>query len=88
MISDLRRDPAAAFHCIEAVPVTLDKATRAGPWASRAAGGLVSLVEGAWIGGFLDECEVFPCEGLHDDQVDAVSGGYAMVAGRRKVRFL
>ena len=81
VVSDLKRDPAMAFHRIEPVPVTVDKAARAGPWASRAAGGLVSLVEGAWVGGFLDECDGFPSEGAHDDQVDAVSGAYAMVAG-------
>jgi hypothetical protein len=38
------------------------------------------------VGAFLDECDGFPSEGIHDDQVDAVSGAYAIVAGKRKVQ--
>src|SRR5262249_36414146 len=36
-------------------------------------------VRGNWIAGFLDETSAFP-HGSNDDQIDAVSGAFAMVA--------
>lgn len=85
VVQDLLREKDMAGFTIRAVPVTLDKAVRAGPWAARAQGGLVHLVEGAWVGGFLDEAEAFPTEGIHDDQVDAVSGAFGMVSRQREI---
>jgi predicted phage terminase large subunit-like protein len=64
------------------------KSTRAGPASSAAQAGNVKLVRrrnpdgsrgGAWITTFLDEVTEFPF-GNHDDQVDAFSGGMAMLA--------
>lgn len=58
------------------------KVDRAKP-VSRAAerpGGF-DLLEGPWNDEFLDEIELFP-DGLHDDQVDAVSGGFKFLADR------
>jgi predicted phage terminase large subunit-like protein len=42
----------------------------------------VSLTRAGWNLGFLDEAEAFP-EGAHDDQIDAVSQGFAWMEGRR-----
>lgn len=51
------------------------KALRANPVSAAAEAGNVKLVRGAWNADFLDEVEVFP-NGAHDDQADAVSGGF------------
>jgi len=65
-------------------PVTVvrpqgDKVTRANPWSAQAQAGNVRLVKGNWNEAFLDECQWFP-EGAHDDQVDATSGAFQMLA--------
>lgn len=63
-----------------------DKAERAGPFASAAQQGNVKLVEGTWIGDFLDEVCAFPM-GAHMDQVDSVSGAISVINERmRQVR--
>lgn len=72
-IQDLRNnDEFLRVPLIEVRPDT-DKYSRAVAWAARAAEGRVFLVDGAWVGQFIDECLVFPF-GEHDDQVDAISG--------------
>lgn len=57
------------------------KDERARPWAAQAEAGNVKLVAGQWVDDFLDEAEVFPNEGggVHDDQIDAVSGAFGML---------
>lgn len=60
-----------------------DKETRAQPVAASAEQGEVILVKGAWIEAFLDELADFP-EGLHDDQVDALSGAFEFLTGRSR----
>jgi predicted phage terminase large subunit-like protein len=52
------------------------KIKRAKPVSAQAEQGTIRLVRGPWIPAFLDELELFP-EG-HDDQVDALSGAYAV----------
>ena len=59
------------------------KAERARPLSSAAEAGNVCLVEGAWNRDFLDEAELFPTPGVHDDIVDAVSGAVEVLAVRR-----
>lgn len=49
------------------------KDVRARIVSSAAQQGMVYLKLGRWIGSFLDEIELFPLDGSHDDQVDAVS---------------
>jgi len=39
-------------------------------------------VGGAWIGDFLEELEAFPY-GSHDDQVDAASGCFTVLAVKK-----
>lgn len=58
------------------VKTTGPKEERATPVSSAAEAGNIKLVNGVWISAFLDEFEAFP-EGMHDDQVDAVSGAFA-----------
>jgi len=60
----------------EGVRTTGSKVDRARPVATAAAGGNLLLVEGHWNADFLDEAAAFPV-GSHDDQIDAVSGGFA-----------
>jgi predicted phage terminase large subunit-like protein len=49
------------------------KVARAEPLSKMAERGFVHLVEGPWNDDYLDELELFPTEGVHDDQVDASS---------------
>ncbi|MCL4528809.1 MAG: terminase family protein, partial [Chloroflexi bacterium] len=56
-------------------PVTGDKVTNAGPLATKAKGGRVRLVRGAWNDRFLDEGASFP-KGRFKDQIDAGSTAY------------
>jgi len=58
------------------------KEERAAPVSSAAEAGNVRLVNGRWINDFLDEFEAFPL-GSHDDQVDAVSGAFEQLRGRK-----
>lgn len=78
LIQDLRRDPEMRGYVLAPVPVPVGKTERAGPWASLAMDGKVWVLPGNWVGDFLDECDVFPEAGFHNDQVDAVSGGVEM----------
>ena len=48
------------------------KLLRAQPWLNLIEAGRVTVVRGAWTKEFVEELEQFP-EGIHDDQVDAVS---------------
>jgi len=57
------------------VKTTGPKEERATPVSSAAEAGNIKLVNGPWINTFLDEFEAFP-QGMHDDQVDAVSGAF------------
>jgi predicted phage terminase large subunit-like protein len=77
-VQELRREPSLARITIRGIRVERDKVTRAMPWAARAEAGKVALVRGNWIPAFLDEVVAFP-EGAHDDMVDSVSGGVAML---------
>lgn len=57
--------------------VSGSKEVRANPLSSAAEAGNVKLVRAGWINDFLDEIVGFPNEAAHDDQVDAVSGGFS-----------
>lgn len=56
------------------------KLIRAGPFSAACERGDVKIVRGTWHEAFLDELCAFPQEGVHDDQVDAVAGGYTDIA--------
>ncbi|MGV3724601.1 MAG: phage terminase large subunit [Actinomycetota bacterium] len=61
---------------------TGDKVTRAAPVSSQAEAGNIKLLRGNWLLPFLDEVGAFPTPGVHDDQVDALSGALAMLSSR------
>lgn len=78
-IDELYEDDELMDIVIEAIVPDKDKLTRALPWIKRAEAGKVYLVNGAWVYPFLQEGYEFTGEGdTHDDQIDAVSGGYRM----------
>lgn len=67
-----------------------DKVRRARAVQTRAKQGLVYLVRGFWVDGFLREAAAFP-GGKHDDRVDTASGDLELIsegAGRRESRIL
>jgi predicted phage terminase large subunit-like protein len=61
------------------------KVVRADPVSAQAEAGNVSLVRGPWVEGFLWEAEQFP-HGTHDDHIDALSGGFAVLSSAGGVR--
>ena len=71
-----------AGYSVKSKPVSGDKVTRAEPFAAQWQRGNVLLLEGKWNETFLKELEGFP-DALHDDQVDAASDAFAMVAYAR-----
>lgn len=56
-----------------------DKLTRASAVMVRISAGKLKLVRGSWNTAFIDELSTFPA-GAHDDQVDALTGGYNYLA--------
>ncbi len=56
--------------------------------AAAAAGRLIRLVRGPWLRDFLAEAEAFPQEGIHDDQVDALSGAFTRLRGTGALDYL
>jgi len=75
--------------------VTTAKLVRAKPFASQVEFGNVDLVRGAWndaflreLEGFVDETQVKPPPGYHDDRVDSASGAFnaLMAAPMPRVR--
>lgn len=75
-------------YSFEGIKTTGSKTARAQPLSAAAANRNVKLVQGIWNKDFLDECEPFPIEGIHDDQVDAASGAFlALGSGSDVNRF-
>jgi predicted phage terminase large subunit-like protein len=77
VIAHYQRDVLPGYEVRGNAPAD-SKGIRARPVASKCEAGLVELVRGRWLGGFLDELEGFP-EG-HDDQVDALSGAFSKLS--------
>lgn len=71
---------------VKSIPVRVetDKLTRALPWIALAEAGKFFLVSGDWNVEFIRQAEEFPA-GKHDDMIDAVSGGYALLTRTRKI---
>lgn len=61
-------------------PETGDKIVRASPLSAQAEAGNVKILRGPWNEAFLSELENFPSVGAHDDQVDAASRAFHMLA--------
>jgi len=66
---------------------TGDKIFRADPFSVQVNNGNVLLMQAAWNRTFLDELEMFP-NSTYKDQVDAASGAFAMLSGKKKVRII
>lgn len=64
-------------------PKKVNKVTAAGPFSAQVQAGNVALVQAPWNEDFITELEAFP-EGEHDDQVDAVSGAFAVIVGNER----
>lgn len=74
--SDLSTEKRLARVPIMAVQANSDKITRALPFASRIAQGMVRMRHGTWNRPFVDELNAFGNGCEHDDQVDAASHAY------------
>lgn len=70
-------------YSVKAEPATGSKEYRADPVASQMEVGNVKVVRGDWNREFYEELLAFP-HGSHDDQVDAMSGAFSMLANRVK----
>ncbi|MDM7924272.1 MAG: phage terminase large subunit, partial [Pyrinomonadaceae bacterium] len=79
LVQDLGREPGVEAIPLKSVEVDKDKMTRALAWAAPAEAGKVFLVRGAWIDAFIEELASFPT-GAHDDQIDAVSLAFRLIA--------
>lgn len=63
-----------------------DKVTRCGPCSGQAQAGNIRLCKGLWNEEFIRELERFPTPGVHDDQVDALSGAHMALTTAPAVR--
>jgi predicted phage terminase large subunit-like protein len=85
-IDNYRRDVFVGFDFDGHRP-TLSKEERAAPVARAAQAGNVSILSAPWNREFLDEAAGFP-HLPHDDQVDAVSGGFDVLVSRPRARII
>lgn len=88
-IQDLLREPRLNGFQIKALRPEGDKLNRAMPWASRAESGKVYICRGLWNKPFLEECSEFSADNSHqhDDQIDSVSGAYAVLNKNTTAKF-
>lgn len=66
---------------------TGDKVYRADPFSVQVNHGNVRLLRGDWTHEFIEELRFFPA-GTYKDQVDAASGAFNKLAGRREAKML
>jgi predicted phage terminase large subunit-like protein len=64
---------------VQGVPATGSKELRADPFSAQCKVGNVALVRGWWNTGYLNFLCAFPDEAVHDDPVDASSGGFQQI---------
>ena len=70
-----------ARRSAKAYPISGDKVTLFGPFSAQCEAGMVEFVRGPWNDEVFTQLEGFP-EAAHDDDADALSGGYnALAAG-------
>jgi predicted phage terminase large subunit-like protein len=68
---------ALAGYDVHGLRSTGSKITRAKPVSAQAEAGNIAILNASWADVFLQELVLFPQEGVHDDQVDALSGAFA-----------
>jgi predicted phage terminase large subunit-like protein len=79
MTQDLFSRPVFKSIQLTPLPPNGDKKERAAGWVARAKIDGFRIVKGSWNDAFIQECIAFDGHGLtHDDQVDSVSGAYAL----------
>jgi predicted phage terminase large subunit-like protein len=66
-------------------PSTGKKEIRANPVSAAAGAHNLKLVYGPWVSDYLNEAEQFPDPSVHDDQIDATSGPFNILARRGAV---
>ena len=64
-----------------------DKVYRADPFSVQVNGGNVSMLQGAWNKDYIEELKFFPF-GTYKDQVDASSGAFALLNGKKVARVI
>lgn len=79
VIDDFKASADLRGYYVQGNRETGSKVSRALPLASQTEVGKVWMIEAPWNRELLDEFETFPY-GIHDDQVDAASGGFSKVA--------
>ena len=82
----VRRDELQGFT-IDKEPPVGSKEARAGGFATQLNNGQVYIMRGNWNQALFDELEAFPL-GAHDDQVDALSGGYDMLTTNNQAKYI
>jgi len=76
-----------AGHAVHADRPTGDKVFRADPFSVQVNNGNVILIKGDWNADFKEEMGLFPV-GTFLDQIDAASGAFNMLRGKRQARSL
>jgi len=71
-------------YVVKAAPETGDKVSRAQPFSAQVEAGNVSMVRGPWNEPYLQILEAFPTNGVHDDDVDASSGAFAVMQRKKR----
>ena len=66
---------------------TGDKVFRADPFSVQVNNGNISILRADWNKAFKDELEIFP-NGTYKDQVDAASGAFNLLAGKKQARVI
>jgi predicted phage terminase large subunit-like protein len=79
--SDVKQDLLGEVNVEKKNPKRGGKLLRAQPWLNLIEAGRVFMVRAPWNIDFINELTLFP-DGNHDDQVDAVSIAYEMLAKR------
>jgi predicted phage terminase large subunit-like protein len=80
-VLDLTRKLAG--YRVKSSPESGDKVTRADPFASQVNVGNVLMLKGSWNRELMEEMRMFP-NGIHDDQIDALSRAFAELLGKGK----
>lgn len=67
------------------VPARNNKTTNFSPFAAAAGNELVTVMRASWTTDYIGSLLSFPTRGVHDDDVDATSGAYAVLAPMNEV---
>ncbi len=84
VVEDYQRFVLPDFD-FKGVPSSGNKEVRARPVAGMAGNGHFTMLCAEWNRPFIDEVTRFPMKGVHDDQVDALSGAYSTLVEQQIV---